>query len=66
MMNTSLVRLSLGYFCLAMLWILLGDTLLGQLVSGDGQAWQMGKSPVRDAHQRPAVRARSPARPSLR
>ncbi|RRV48447.1 phosphodiesterase DibA [Stutzerimonas stutzeri] len=42
-MNTSLVRLSLGYFCLAMLWILLGDTLLGQLVSGDGQAWQMGK-----------------------
>ncbi len=43
MMNTSLVRLSLGYFCLAMLWILLGDTLLGQLVSGDGQAWQMGK-----------------------
>lgn len=42
-MNTSLVRLRLGYFCLAMLWILLGDTLLGQLVSGDGQAWQMGK-----------------------
>ena len=46
-MNTSLVRLSLGYFCLAMLWILLGDTLLGQLVSGDGQA-QMARA-VRDA-----------------
>ncbi|MCQ4253157.1 phosphodiesterase DibA [Stutzerimonas stutzeri] len=43
-MNTHLVRLSLGYFLLAMLWILLGDTLLGHLVKGsDSQAWHMGK-----------------------
>ena len=37
-MNTYLVRLSLGYFCLAMLWILLGDTLVSRLVAGDDQA----------------------------
>ncbi|GEM_PF-4565504 len=43
-MNTHLVRLSLGYFLLAMLWILLGDALLGHLVKGsDSQAWHMGK-----------------------
>jgi len=43
-MNTHLVRLSLGYFLLAMLWILLGDTLIGHLVKGsDSQAWHMGK-----------------------
>jgi len=42
-MNTYLVRLSLGYFCLAMLWILLGDTLVSRLVAGDNQAWHMGK-----------------------
>ncbi len=42
-MNTYLVRLSLGYFCLAMLWILLGDTLVSRLVAGDDQAWHMGK-----------------------
>ena len=37
-MNTYLVRLSLGYFCLAMLWILLGDTLVSRLVAVDDQA----------------------------
>lgn len=42
-MNTYLVRLSLGYFSLAMLWILLGDTLVNHLAAGDSQAWQMGK-----------------------
>lgn len=42
-MNTYLVRLSLGYFTLAMLWILLGDTLVGRLAAGDSQTWQMGK-----------------------
>ena len=42
-MNTYLVRLSLGYFSLAMLWIFLGDTLVGRLAAGDSQTWQMGK-----------------------
>lgn len=42
-MNTYLVRLSLGYFSLAMLWIVLGDTLVSQLITGDSQTWQMGK-----------------------
>lgn len=42
-MNTYLVRLSLGYFCLAMLWILLGDMLVGYLAAGDSQTWQTGK-----------------------
>ncbi|OCX91009.1 MAG: diguanylate cyclase [Pseudomonas sp. CO183] len=42
-MNTYLVRLSLGYFSLAMLWILLGDTLVNHLAAGDSQTWQMGK-----------------------
>lgn len=42
-MNTYLVRLSLGYFALAMLWIFLGDTLVGHLVAADNQAWHLGK-----------------------
>ena len=42
-MNTYLVRLSLGYFSLAMLWIILGDTLVGHLVADDSQAWHLGK-----------------------
>ncbi|EXF46852.1 sensory box protein [Pseudomonas sp. BAY1663] len=37
-----LLRLSLGYFVLSMLWVLLGDALLEQLPGG-GQAWHMGK-----------------------
>jgi len=42
-MNTYLARLILGYFCLAMLWILLGDMLVGYLAAGDSQTWQTGK-----------------------
>ncbi len=43
-MNTHLVRLSLGYFLLALLRVLLGATLIGHLVKGsDSQAWHMGK-----------------------
>ncbi|MCQ4294365.1 EAL domain-containing protein [Pseudomonas stutzeri] len=42
-MNTYLVRLSLGYFCLAILWIVLGDTLVNHLAAGDSHAWQLGK-----------------------
>ncbi len=37
-----LLRLSLGYFVLSMLW-LLGDALLEQLPGGGSQAWHMGK-----------------------
>ncbi|RYJ64253.1 phosphodiesterase DibA [Pseudomonas songnenensis] len=42
-MNTYLVRVSLGYFSLAMLWILLGDALVSHLAADDSQTWQMGK-----------------------
>ena len=42
-MNTYLVRVSLGYFSLAMLWILLGDELVSHLAADDSQTWQMGK-----------------------
>lgn len=38
-----LLRLSLGYFVLSMLWVLLGDALLEQLPGGGSQAWHMGK-----------------------
>ncbi|MGE4406196.1 phosphodiesterase DibA [Pseudomonas sp.] len=42
-MNMHLLRLSLGYFVLSMLWVLLGDALLEQLSGGGSQAWHMGK-----------------------
>ena len=43
-MHTYLIRLSLGYFFLAMLWIILGDALVHRLAHGDSQLWHVGKA----------------------
>ncbi|MBE7374967.1 phosphodiesterase DibA [Pseudomonas lopnurensis] len=42
-MNTHLLRLSLGYFVLSMLWVLLGDVLLEHLTADSSRAWDIGK-----------------------
>lgn len=45
-MNTPLIRLSLGYFTLALLWILLTDPLLQLLTDGQSSGWQTVKGVV--------------------
>ncbi len=44
-MNKHLLRLSLGYFALSMLWLLFSDPLLHWLLQDDDSAylWQLGK-----------------------